>query len=327
MLRRPSLGALSLTAGLLALAVSLGIPARAASLGRVVFAQHARNADAVDGISASRRPKHGFALALGRRARYPRKALRTPIAGAHGPSGAQGSAGSAGAAGTAGPVGLAGAMGTRGASGAAGAAGPNGSFVPTAAGGDLAGSYLSPALALNAADSAAILNGSIVLADLAPSLSDAAPGTASLRSLGTGARQAAAGNDARLSDARTPTGGAHGALAGSYPAPSIAAGGVTAAALGGNAALWARVSASGALLAGRGVTDTSRSATGSYVVQFAQGLGGCGVIATNNEARPGHIIRGLVVTGGQPGRVLIGTFDGASSTQNLDLGFTVKIVC
>lgn len=36
---------------------------------------------------------------------------------------------------------------------------------------------------------------------------DAAAGTASLRSLGTGATQAAAGNDARLSDTRTPTDG------------------------------------------------------------------------------------------------------------------------
>lgn len=35
--------------------------------------------------------------------------------------------------------------------------------------------------------------------------SDAAAGTASRRTLGTGATQAAAGNDARLSDTRTPT--------------------------------------------------------------------------------------------------------------------------
>jgi hypothetical protein len=48
---------------------------------------------------------------------------------------------------------------------------------------------------------AAIAEGKLALA------SDAAPGTASRRTLGTGAQQAAAGNDARLSDQRTPTDG------------------------------------------------------------------------------------------------------------------------
>lgn len=43
------------------------------------------------------------------------------------------------------------------------------------------------------------------------SLSDPAAGTAGLRTLGTGAQQAAAGNDSRLSDARTPTAHSHAA--------------------------------------------------------------------------------------------------------------------
>ncbi|MER7331673.1 MULTISPECIES: head fiber protein [unclassified Micromonospora] len=42
-----------------------------------------------------------------------------------------------------------------------------------------------------------------------PMVADAAAGIASLRSLGTGATQAAAGNDVRLSDARPPTAHTH----------------------------------------------------------------------------------------------------------------------
>jgi hypothetical protein len=44
----------------------------------------------------------------------------------------------------------------------------------------------------------AYVDGSIVLADLASSLIDQAAGTASLRTLGTGGTQAAAGNDSRI---------------------------------------------------------------------------------------------------------------------------------
>lgn len=50
-----------------------------------------------------------------------------------------------------------------------------------------------------------VADGTITLAKMAASASGAAAGTASLRALGTGATQACAGNDDRLSDARTPT--------------------------------------------------------------------------------------------------------------------------
>lgn len=84
------------------------------------------------------------------------------------------------------------------------------------AGGSLAGTYPSPTLAA----------GSVGGTEVASAIKDPSAGTAGLRTLGTGAAQAAAGNDSRLSDSRTPGGSASGSLAGSYPSPTIAAGAI-----------------------------------------------------------------------------------------------------
>jgi len=117
-------------------------------------AMFANNAAKVDGLSASRAPKAGQLVALGRDGKFPGSVIPRSIAvvvdqegprgpaGAQGPEGKQGPAGAlgpagakgdTGAAGAKGDTGPAGAKGDPGAAGAAGVAGPAG---PAGAKGD-----------------------------------------------------------------------------------------------------------------------------------------------------------------------------------------------
>jgi hypothetical protein len=104
----------ALAGGALALAALAATPAGGAA--RRSVTAFAANAGAVNGIKASRTPRAGRLLPLGRNAKLPASVVPTQR-GARGQTGAQGPAGPMGPAGPAGPAGPQGPAGPPGASG------------------------------------------------------------------------------------------------------------------------------------------------------------------------------------------------------------------
>src|SRR5690349_3898904 len=102
----------ALALGVVALVVALGAPSYAANtVGRALFAKKAANATRVGGIKASRKPKAGKLLPLGKDGRFPVSVLPKLSGAASTARGADGPAGPAGPVGPEGPQGPAGAAG------------------------------------------------------------------------------------------------------------------------------------------------------------------------------------------------------------------------
>ena len=112
-----------LSATALVIAALGSTPVGHAALDAVPFA---RNADRVDGINASKTPKAGYLLPLGKNKVFPASVLPKGLQGSQGPQGPAGPAGARGEQGPPGPQGTSGLAGPAGAPGAPGAPGVSG---------------------------------------------------------------------------------------------------------------------------------------------------------------------------------------------------------
>ena len=117
----------ALSAAALLVAVLSATPSGVAALhGVVKVALFAKNAGKVGGIGASRSPKAGRLVPLGKNGKFPTSVLPAGLQGPAGPAGSQGPAGPAGPQGPQGAQGVKGDTGGRGPTGPAGVAGPQG---------------------------------------------------------------------------------------------------------------------------------------------------------------------------------------------------------
>ena len=183
------------------------------------------------------------ALRLAKRCKKGEKKLRLlALPGEAGPQGASGAPGATGSPGQQGATGPNGADGTSGPIGANGNNGPTGATGPTGSAGETGQTGQTGATGpAGSPDSAADVltklktvdgTGSELDADTLdgrnPSDITGTAGAGLLRTgsafsadFGTGAGKVTQGDDARLSNARTPAGGAGGHLTGTYPSPTI----------------------------------------------------------------------------------------------------------